>query len=240
MSDQLQLARLNEDGILAFEHYIQACNNGQSVAFPVEILSGQAFCTPVSPKAIIETRKFETRFELARYLTETFDAAGLRAQRSDSGLWTWLACAYFMKISRAGGGSTPGAVPRWVFRNTDFRRYYRHLVAGPFFIYQAHRDQPARAMALLCQPPGKPGDVVEQLASRQEIVTNKAIMAVATAALVEAGPPAKLRRGAGGKGRGSARRFVDVIAQFEMTWDLSMMSPEQLGEIMPTEFSGKR
>ena len=73
----------------------------------------------------------------------------------------------------------PGALARHIPEPGNFQRYYRHLLAGPYRIYRAHRDDPQRALALLCQPLDSPGDVVEQLASRQELVTNRGIMELA-------------------------------------------------------------
>lgn len=89
---------------------------------------------------------------------------------------------------------------------------------------------------MLCQPLDSPGDVVEQLASRQELVTNRGIMELATRLYVE---PESLRqkRLAGGKGDGSARRLSDIIEQFDLTWDLYAASGEELATVMPKEFS---
>jgi hypothetical protein len=79
------------------------------------------------------------------------------------------------------------------------------------------------------------GDVVEQLASRQEIVTNKAIVGAATKLYYDrvTGAP---RRGAGGKGAGSARRLADIINQLDLTWDLYAMSENDLIARLPAEF----
>jgi hypothetical protein len=44
---------------------------------------------------------------------------------------------------------------------------------------------PHRALGLLCRPLDSPGDVVEQLASRQELVTNRGIIELATRLYVD-------------------------------------------------------
>ena len=94
-------------------------------------------------------------------------------------------------------------------------------------------------MALLCQKPGRPGDLVEQLASRQQLVTNAAIMQTATDCFVD---PVKgtQRKSANSKGTGGARRFVAVLSQFDVTWDLSMLSASGLQAMLPREFSASR
>jgi hypothetical protein len=44
------------------------------------------------------------------------------------------------------------------------------------------------------------------------------------------------KRGAGGKGPGSARRLADVLNQFDVTWDLYSMSYEEVLAMLPGEF----
>ena len=185
----------------------------------------------------IEGREFATRIDLARYLSSVFEGAGYSPPRSDRGLWAWIACFYFREICprRSDGKPSPGSMPRWIPLSTDFRRYYRHLVAGPYAIYRTHRDHPMRALAVLCQKPGRPGDVVEQLASRQQIVTNPAIMQVATDLFVDR-ERMRTNRLANSKGPGGPRRLIEVLGQFDVTWDLSMLTADQLKSRLPAEF----
>lgn len=117
----------------------------------------------------------------------------------------------------------------------DWRRYYRHLAAGPYRVFLAHRDDPIRALAVLCQRPGRPGDLVEQLVSRQEIVTNPAIMAIASEFFVDPGTR-RPRPMASRKGAGGPRRLIGVLDQFALTWDLSQLSADQLKNMLPAEF----
>ena len=81
-----------------------------------------------------------------------------------------------------------------------------------------------------------PGDVVEQLASRQEVVTNPGILELATKLYVDSATQ-RIKRGAGGKSGGSARRLYDVIEQFDLTWDLYASSGDELAAVMPKEFA---
>ena len=117
----------------------------------------------------------------------------------------------------------------------DYRKYYRHLVAGPYLIYRAHRDNPSRVLAVLAGPVNQPGDIAEQLASRQEIVTNKAAMALATTLYISPSTQ-RPKKGAAGRGPGSARRFADILNQFDLTWDLYAMQVEAMLKMMPPEF----
>lgn len=89
---------------------------------------------------------------------------------------------------------------------------------------------------MLYNPLSKPGDIVEQSASRQEFVTNKAVVEAATRLYID-GASRTAKKGAGGKGPGSARRFAEVLNQLDVTWDLYAMSADDLLSILPAEFN---
>jgi len=233
----MELKRFNAAGLAAFSAFLDSCTTEAPLPWPESALTDPAYSEPIEAAVTLDPRAFATRFELVEYLDQSFEAAEFRPSRTDRNLWAWIACFYFREIcpTSKSGAWQPGALPRWIPQSADWRRYYRHLVAGPYFIYRAHRDEPERALALLCQRPGRPGDLVEQLASRQQIVTNPAIMQTATNYFVD---PAtgQQRRSANSKGAGGARRFVDVLNQFDVTWDLSSLSADGLRAMLPPEF----
>lgn len=233
----MEMRRLNDSGIKVFQQFLDSHSGDQPSPYPEFILSDVAYSDKLDSEVVVDRRDFETRFDLAEYLHSSFERAGFRPNRSDSGLWAWLACFYFSEICPLSRGRRqPGATPRWIPETADFRRYYRHLIAGPYGIYHAHRESPKRAMALLCQRPGRPGDLVEQLASRQSVVTNPVVMQVATEIYVDPATSRQLKS-ANRKGAGGARRFIDVLYQFDVTWDLFMTAPVDLRKFMGKEFS---
>ena len=133
------------------------------------IVSSTRLSEGIGADIVVRQRTFRTRFDVGKYLDELFgEAEGLNLNKN-KGLWSWLAAFYFEQLCPLG--ARPGENARWVPAVGDFRKYYRHLLAGPYHIYRAHRDDPLRALALLATPPHRPGDIVEQLASRQELVT---------------------------------------------------------------------
>ena len=231
-----ELRSLTPAGIDIFERFLVAKASGVETVFPTQIIEDPDLAPVVADEVLIESLTFRSRFEMAKYLHGQFESAGFSPNLRDTGLWTWIAALFFYDILPKN--NKVGSISRWVLREADYRRYYRHLVAGPYGIYRAHRADPPRAMAVLCQKPGSPGDIVEQLASRQDVVSSPSIMQVATWSLLTAPPESKPKQGAGGAGRNSARRFVDVLRQFEVTWDLTMMPPERLYDLFPSEFHG--
>src|SRR5207248_1827222 len=146
----MQLKRFNTNGIAAYQAFLDSCTGGAPLPWPESILSDPDYSEPVESPVDLETRAFASRFELAEYLHGRFEDGGFRPRRGDAGLWAWIACLYFREICPASSGVLqPGSLPRWIPQISDWRRYYRHLIAGPYGIYHAHRDSPRRALAVL-------------------------------------------------------------------------------------------
>jgi hypothetical protein len=231
------LRRLTDAGIERLGKFLDSQTTEEPEPLPDEILTDETMSEPVQPEIEIEQLNFSNRFEAAKYLNEKLAEAGIANLERDKGLWAWLSLFYFEQLCPPdqNGLRKPGERARWIVATGDYRKYYRHLLAGPFRIYRAHRDNPDRAFALLCTSLNRPGDVVEQLASRQELVTNSAVMEAATTLYVD-DETEKPKRGAAGRGPGSARRLADVLNQFDVTWDLYSMATQDLLDMLPVEF----
>ena len=169
-----------------------------------EILTHPETSQPLPEQVEVELQTFSSRFAAAEYLHRCLQGMRIAEPERDVGLWAWLALFYFDEVCpiSAGNRRRVGERARYIPDVNNFQRYYRHLIAGPYLILRAHRDQPDRAMALLCGPVDKPGDVVEQFASRQELVTSPTVMSSITRLYYDP-QTGQLRRGAGGRGRGT-------------------------------------
>jgi hypothetical protein len=233
----MRLRRFNEAGLALMDAFLDSLTTDTPDEWPEDLLTDATATELVEPEAIVEQNEWATRFDAAEYLNAQLADAGFEKIELDIGIWTWLSMFYFEQLCPADnhGNRKPGERARWIPATGNFRKYYRHLLAGPFRIYRAHRDNPERARVLLCTPPHSPGDIAEQLASRQEIVTNAGIIGAATRLYVsdETGKP---KRGAAGRSGGSARRLADVLNQFDMTWDLYSMSSDAVVGMLPGEF----
>lgn len=233
----MKVRRLKPAGIEQFERFLDSLTQETPLPVPSAALTAAESSESLGVELEVEDREFATRLELGRYLFDTLNESGLTEIDADRGLWAWLSLFYFERLCPAdkAGRRTPGNRARWILDPHNFQRYYRHLLAGPYRIFRAYSDQPILAMCLLCGPPDKPGDLVEQLASRQELVTNRAIIGAASRMYYDPSSE-KLKRGAGGKGRGSPRRFADVLQQFDVTFDLYSLSTDDLIQLLPKEF----
>ncbi len=161
-----------------------------------------------------------------------------RSVLRDQGLWTWLAFAHLDQVAPLVlGVRRPGNWARLVLDSTNYQRYYRHLLAGPYYVLDAHRDDPERARALLTTPVARPGELVEQFASRQELVRSPGIVGAVTQLYFDRNTM-RLRSGHAGSNNspGSARRFAMLLQQLDLTYDIFEMSPDAIIGLLPSEF----
>jgi len=193
----------------------------------------------ICPPIEVEHLTFGSRYAAAEYLAAVLRSSNLTDIELDRGLWAWLSLFYFDELCPADlkGRRKPGERARWIPVTGVSWRYYRHLLAGPYRIYMAHSDSPDRARLVLCGPLHQPGDIVEQIASRQEFITNAGIINAASKLYFDPSTQ-KPRRGAASKtGKGTVRRFTDVLNQFDVTWDLYSLEAQDVIQMLPDEFS---
>lgn len=233
----MQLRRFNPNGLIEFREQLRTLKSEPTRDPPSHLLDDPRFTEAIEGGGEMQPNLFRTRMEAATAINDLLGDPPPPGVFVDSGLWTWLALFHFDSICPPDedGGRKVGAMHRYVLESTNHKTYYRHLLLGPYRILRAHRDEPNRAMVLLCQPPHRPGDLVEQLASRLEIVTNPVMMRVATELYFdrEAAFP---KKGASNKRHGSARRLVQVASQFDVTWDLFAVPWRSLLDRLPAEF----
>ena len=227
----MKLHRFNETGINRFDMFRQV--SPSDLGELSEIVRDPAASDLVSGNIDVQPLEFPNRFKVGEYFNQLFQGTTILGLERDKGIWTWLAAFYFDQLCPPG--TNPGERARWVPAVGDFRKYYRHLLAGPYQIYRAHRDNPWRVLALLAGAPHRPGEIAEQLVSRQELITNKTVMEVATAMYIDPGTSLP-KPGAGSKVNGAPRRYAEVLNQLDLIWDLYTLESSQLLDLLPEEF----
>ena len=232
-----RLHRLNAAGIARFQAFIDSQSTAEPESFDIDIVTDPRFATPAGGECTVEdTCTFATRFDAGQTLARIVREADLPDAAFDRGVWCWLSWLWFESLCPLGpdGKRKPGEGARWIL-NLDWNRYYRHLLAGPWWIYASHNEDPERARALLCTEVVKPGELVAQIASRQELVSNPGLVGMLTRLFYNP-ETGKLRKGIAGKARGSARRLADVINQLDMIWDLYSTNTDEFIGLLPAEF----
>lgn len=230
----MKLRRLNADGIAQFRGYRSRLVIEPTLPPPVQLLKDAAY-TEVVSDVEVQSRGFASRLEAGRFFEEVL--AGVPSPERDQGLWAWLTLFYFDEVCPPDGNGRrdPKTEARLIPTLDNYQRFYRHLLLGPFLIVRAHREQPERAIGMLCNPLWKPGEIAEQLASRKELVTNPAVVEAATTLYYDAAS-GSFKRGAGAKARGAPRRLADLLNQLDLTYYLYGMKTNELLALLPKEF----
>jgi hypothetical protein len=227
---------LTDEGTDQFREYLHAGKENPDLPSPR--LDSASDSVPFHKYLEIDDeRSFSTRMELAKYLSDTFDRAGVRREEviQHYGMWTWLASIWFDTICpRSDGGRSVRQGVRYIC-SSNYRHYYRHYIAAAYAIYSIHGPENSR-LFLECEPHVH-NDFVEQLASRPFIIGNTRLIELAGLLYWDA-KANKPKLGATGREKkpGNQRRFIKVMGQLELTYDIHTMEPEKVMRLLPPEF----
>lgn len=234
----MRLRELTPAGLAEASSILDRVRNGEERTVPSTFLENDEFSVELSP-SITRPKKGElpTRWHLGLWLYRQLeDAISEREIYERSGMWSWLSFFLFDVICPDRNGDRKVAEdPKYLLSKGNYRKAYRHLVAGPYYIIRRYIDTPSVVKAALSNAPDTPGEVYEQLASRKEIVTSEAAIRVANQMYWDERRD-QMRRGAAGSGAGSARRYASVLMQYDVTYDLFAMTDRQLKAMLPREF----
>lgn len=230
---------LTERGLEIFSEYLHTLGENPYARLPKIILRDLAVPVPNAPS--VEPRVFHTKFEAADYLLEKVNQIYMPDKFHDPGLWAWFSAYYFDTVcpEEANGKRIVREHLRYIpepKRTGDDRKKSRHLLAFPVRILDVHKNQPTILRLFLQRRVDIMGDFVEQLGSRQSLAMAPGILKAADLLYWDASRDTQ-KVGAATRGNdGDVRRFVDMLQQFEVTFDLYSLTGEQIVELLPAEF----
>lgn len=232
------MARLKvftDKGINEFRNFLVELKNNPELNKPD--LSNNKYSENLQPEIIIDENKiFSSRMELAEYLTQVFQDAGVKSKDviPNDKLWTWLTYLWFEQICpRESTGRKVKEIVKYIC-STDYQKYYRHFIASTFRIYATLGKE--NSLLFLNRPINDHGDFIEQLASRQEIISNPNLIRVAHELYWDKNEK-KTKRGASDRKKpGNLRRLIKLFGQIELTYDIFSMNPNEIVKTLPKEF----
>jgi len=174
--------------------------------------------------------------QLGKYLVELFEAHGVDRKDilNNPRVWSWLTLFWFDNLCpvESDGSRKVRETSRYVC-SSHYTDYYRHLVAASWDIYYLHRE---KSRLFLWTSLYIHNDFIEQLASRQNIITNKALIEVFDRLYWDLKSD-RPKSGAQSRDRlGNFRRLQSFIQQVELTYDLHAMSVEEIIALLPSEY----
>lgn len=231
---------LRPEGVAAFASYLDGLRSAPALPPPLHLLDHPEHSAAFTPTVQIDpVRWFESRLDAGQYLVHLFAPVDRSKIDHNAGLWSWLSLLYFDQLCPPTDGvRAPKRAYAYILPplgDVDHHRhYYRHRLAGPYRIARLH---PGSARTLLSGHVSKFDDYNEQIASRQEFITNSGIVSALDLLYFDE-ERNRPKRGAAANTRkpGTLRRFVDVIQQLELTYDLYSMDGAEILDILPLEF----
>ena len=227
---------LTEEGICSFRDYLASLRAGATGKPPHELLNDAWSSAKFDFDVEIEELEFATALDAAKYLYEVIGGIGHSRVDQNVGLWTWLSLKYFDQLCPVirNGSRRPGQDYRFILV-PEFRYYYRHLLFGAYTVFRLHGE---RAPLLFDGPPSEINKFRLELACRQGFITNRGIIEAASLLYYDA-DRSRAKRGAAATTRkpGTLFRFIDVVQQLDLTYDLHSMTGEQVLDLLPSEFN---
>jgi hypothetical protein len=233
----IRIRRLTDAGVAAYEAALdQLAQTGESSATPIDPTDPALSEPHPIPLQIDEQRHFENRFDCAAYLFSIFGTGQIENVEQDFLLWSWMSVVWFDQLCPANGHGRRELKQRARYvPSADYNKAYRHLLLGPYRIYQAHAADPSMSLVALTGQIDAPGELAEQLAGRREVISTPSVLGAATLLYIDANNRTP-KRGAAGAGRGAARRFGKTLKQYDLTWDLAGLTPQEIVNLLPAEY----
>jgi hypothetical protein len=234
----MKIRKLTDKGIDQFRQYLDELRQGSTAAPPDSLLRDAEFSAAHKSEADIEPRAFSSRLELAQYLAPVLDTMTSDGLENDVHLWSWLSLFYFDQVCplEENGLRKPGRDYRHILE-PGYPNGHRHLLAGAHLVYSVHGLGDALSRLLLWTPLHLESKFHHELASRQTLITNRGILEAADRMYFNAAESRPVK-GALIKtiAPGTLLRFIDVIQQLDLTYDLYSLSGAEIIALLPPEF----
>ena len=227
------IGKFNASGLMKFSNLLKLPLN-EVLAGVDDLINDESLFEKIECE--IEIHPVENRLELASILHKAIaNNPNFTGLQSDQGMWSWLAAAWMKSIfDNSPKSAKIGEQARWIL-DMQKTRYYRHLLAGPYFIYNHHSENPARALSILGGSVIVPGELVGQIAASSDIAFS---VGAEIATILYVDPiSGKAKKGSGGAGPGSPRRLTAAyLNQIDLTIDYRGMTAQEVIDILPKEF----
>jgi len=237
----MELRKFTDKGIEQFRGYLHEMGEGSTTKPPLHLLTDPEFSKPMRGRVQLEDTQFMSRLELARYLDQTLEELPERPDKlmNDVHLWSWMSLFYFDQVcpSNDKGKRKPGRDYRHI-PEPGYPYGHRHLLVGAYLVYTVYGWGDELSKLALHTPLSTESTFHHEIATRQSFITNRGIME-ALHILYYNDLENKPKRGPimNKNAPGSLYRFVNVIQQLDVTYDLYSMSGPEIVSLLPGEFN---
>ncbi len=194
---------------------------------------------PSSYKIDLE-RKFETKKDLCEYFVPLFGSEFLEANRKNSGLWTWLALAYYKHFVKTVKGAVKlSANDCWIYHPISNRFARRHFVAAPIYLYMdvPKMDEGIEGL-VFSRPVTEFNKLLDYLTNVSDSIRTPSYLAVASGLYYDPNSSAKYKKGCLSLStKGNVFQYTRVLQQFRETYDFSVAEDSgRVWKLLPSQF----
>jgi len=244
VSKKLALRRFNDAGLKKFEEILKN-RNGKLFSELESLIDDPELSESLNVD--LDWKSVTNRRDIAEVMWEVFGSGKpLSTKAGDRQIWNWLSAALFETL-HAGDISlalkrSAEEIERWVLTESS-RSYHRHLVSGPFFVFQNNWPDVDKAMAMLAEPtrPTKGvlpvlifSEVHERITGKRELSSGK-LAHLATLLYVD--PATKKIRDNLTDKPGEPQQLSTFCRQLDLTVDYESMDVKELLNFLPSNFS---
>ncbi len=238
MNASCDIRRLTAAGVARFRSYLEALRSGAVMERPDDLLTDPETSEPAGFQKSVEPLTFASALDFAAAADELFREAAFEGLESDVGLWSWMSLYYFDQVcpKDAEGHRKPGRDYRHILE-PGFRSGHRHLLGGAYLVYSVYGLGPDLSALFLYTPLSKESRLHHELLARQSLIQNRSVVEAAHHLYFNP----KTRRPKRGtllrkQNPGTFHRFIHVIQQLDVTYDLFSMSGKEILKLLPREF----
>ena len=230
---------LSPGGVERFRSYLATLRSGGREAPPRALLEDPRASAVLSAEAWIERLQFGTRWGAGEYLWRRLATLPAEDVEGNRGLWAWLSLYYFDQVCpmRPDATRKPGQDYRHV-PDFGYRYRYRHLLYGPYAVYRRHRGY---AILVLSGPLHIEQQVYQEITSRTDLIASRGVIEALNALYLDRARGLPKRNSQSPSAQpGTLRRFVRVLQQLDVTYDVYGMSGQAILDLLPQEFAAWR
>jgi len=259
MSSPICVRSFNQDGMKLFYDFLTQTKTNEEDELPRPALPNDLLCNPKYLETskflfkVEQNQKFQSRYDLGKYLYDQCGKEILDLYYNTCGLWTWLAVLWFDQLRPPTSKKTnryEHYIPYEWFQNPQVlfsgarKLGYRHCIRTPV---EAFAKLGKESKFFLSKNISKMGDATEQLLSTPKILSSKKLRELIIyrysdkTGYPEKGAldyvPSKKGKIKNKKGFGKLRRLTDdVLPRIKLTYDIDKIENKKLLNLCGQEF----
>lgn len=243
MSEVVKVCRFNKAGIVAVRQFLAKirADNDLHSAEAKALLSNSLYTESVKDAPEVDLdQSFPTKIAMIDYFTPIFTDGFMAKHQKDSGLWTWLAIAYYKQFLKSKNNILQVATDCcWVFDPDEYRFSRRHFVAGTMYLHRDFGNAVSEGLEMFFA--GEPylfGGLLDAITYKEEFARIPAMLQTAVWLYYKPDSVKKVKPGSATQDKpGTVRELARMADQFAMTYDIfNAEDANKLWNLLPAQF----